>query len=83
MRLAVRACVAAGALALLAAVTTAPLSAQGITSASVRGQIIDETGQPVAGATVVLQNTSTGQRFQGVSRADGRYNIENVAVGGP
>jgi hypothetical protein len=83
MRLVVRACVAVGALALLAAVATVPLSAQGITTAAVRGQIVDETGQPVVGATVVLQNSSTGQRFQGVSRADGRYNIENVAVGGP
>ena len=83
MRLVVRACVALGAFLLLAAVASAPLSAQGLTTASVRGRIVDETGQPVASASVVLVNTSTGQRFMGVSREDGRYNIENVAVGGP
>jgi hypothetical protein len=83
MRLVVRACVAVGLLLLLAAGASVPLSAQGLTTAAVRGQIVDETGQPVAGASVVLLNTSTGQRFMGVSRDDGRYNIENAAVGGP
>lgn len=60
-----------------------PAAAQGVTTASVRGTIVDEAGQPVQGAAITLTNTRTGQRFQSVSRGDGRYNLENVAVGGP
>src|SRR5439155_13998858 len=43
----------------------------------------DNSGNPVAGVTLTLTNTSTGGRFAGTSRDDGRYAIENVAVGGP
>lgn len=83
MRVMVRACIAVGAFIVLAGASAVPLAAQGVTTAAVRGQIMDDTGQPVEGATIFLVNTSTGQRFQGISRANGRYNIENVAVGGP
>jgi hypothetical protein len=83
MRLQVRACVAAGALALLAVAVAGPLAAQGVTTAAVRGTILDEAGAPLSDVTLTLTNTSTGQRYAGVSRRDGRYNIENVAVGGP
>lgn len=83
MRLLVRACVAAGALALLAVAVAAPLAAQGVTTAAVRGTILDEAGGPLGEVTMTLTNTATGQRYTGVSRGDGRYNIENVAVGGP
>lgn len=74
----VAACVAA--LTLFAA---APLSAQGVTTAAVRGRLLDDTGSPVVGATILLTNRSTGQRFQATSRAGGLYNLENVAIGGP
>jgi hypothetical protein len=83
MRLQVRACVAAGALALLAVAAAGPLAAQGVTTAAVRGTILDEAGTPLSDVTLTLTNRSTGQRYAGVSRGDGRYNIENVAVGGP
>lgn len=76
---------AAGALALAAAALfyAAPAMAQGVTTASVRGRITDSTGAAVVGATIQLTNTSTGQQFQTQSRNDGRYNLENVPVGGP
>lgn len=61
----------------------ASLAAQGITTASVRGRVVDEQGAPVERVTITLLNVSTGQRFQGVSRSAGYYNLENVAVGGP
>ena len=57
--------------------------AQGVTTGALVGRLVDEPGAPVQGASLVLTNTSTGQRYLGVSRADGRFNIENVAVGGP
>ena len=83
MRCIVRACVTVGAVLLLVAGLSASVAAQGVTTASVRGTITDDMGTPVDGATVLLVNQSTGQRFSGISRADGRYNIENVPVGGP
>jgi len=83
MRSLVRACVTIGAAVLLVAGLSASVAAQGVTTASVRGTIMDDTGAPVDGATVLLVNQSTGQRYSGVSRGDGRYNIENVPVGGP
>src|SRR5881296_4624716 len=58
-------------------------TAQGITTGALVGRLMDESGAPVQGASLVLTNTSTGQRYVGASRADGRFNIENVAVGGP
>lgn len=61
----------------------ASLSAQGITTAALRGRVVDDTGAPVEGAEISLVNTSTGQRFAGISRGRGLFNIENVPVGGP
>src|SRR5438309_3915741 len=58
-------------------------SAQGVTSAAVRGKVTDDAGASVEGAVVSLQNGSTGQRFETRTRAAGIYNFENVAVGGP
>ncbi|MEO8449208.1 MAG: TonB-dependent receptor [Gemmatimonadota bacterium] len=58
-------------------------AAQGVTSAAVQGQITREGGGSVEGANILLTNTSTGVRVVTQSRANGRYNIENVQVGGP
>ena len=59
------------------------LSAQGVTSAAVVGRITQAGGVPVDGAVVTVLNTSTGGRWQAVTRASGRYFLENVATGGP
>jgi outer membrane receptor for ferrienterochelin and colicin len=70
-----------GTLALL--VAGRPVAAQGVTTGALVGRIVDEGGAPVQGASLVLTNRSTGQLYVSGSRADGRFNIENVAVGGP
>src|SRR2546421_10282377 len=57
--------------------------AQGVTSAAVAGRVTDESGAGVPGAVLTLVNSSTGQRYSRRSADDGRYNFENVAVGGP
>jgi len=69
------------ALALLAPVP--PAAAQGVTSGAVTGTISDDAGAGVTGATLTLTNGSTGQRYSGQARADGRFIFENVQVGGP
>ena len=73
----------AAALALALLTPIRPAAAQGVTTGAVTGLISDDAGAGVTGATVTLTNSSTGQRFSGNARADGRYSFENVAVGGP
>ena len=58
-------------------------AAQGVTSAAVAGRVTDDAGAAVASALITLTNASTGQRYSSRTSDDGRYNFENVAVGGP
>jgi hypothetical protein len=68
---------------LITVLSTPGAAAQGVTTAAVRGRVTDQSGAPIEGASVVLTNTSTGQRFRTTSRVQGFYGIENAAVGGP
>ncbi|HEV8265005.1 MAG TPA: TonB-dependent receptor [Gemmatimonadales bacterium] len=81
VRLSARWGAAALALALLAPVR--PAAAQGVTSGAIVGTITDDAGAGVPNAVLTLRNGSTGQRYSGQSRADGRFYFENVQVGGP
>ncbi|QQL49230.1 TonB-dependent receptor [Mucilaginibacter ginkgonis] len=70
-------------LALIAVATTQfKANAQGVTTASLNGIVSDSKG-PIPGATVTATHTPTGTVYTAVSRADGRYNIPNLRVGGP
>jgi outer membrane receptor protein involved in Fe transport len=71
-------------LAVLALVACAAVSgafAQGVTSASVRGHVLDEAGSPVDGAVITATNAATGARYVGRSRTGGLFNIENLSLG--
>jgi len=57
--------------------------AQGPTSAAIAGRIVDDRGLGVRGAEVVVTNQSTGTSMRAVSRAEGRYQIGGLEVGGP
>lgn len=76
-------CLSGFLLGLLIGGRPANTSGQGVTTGAVHGRVLDNNAQPVVGATVVLVNGSTGQRYQAVSRSNGVYTLENVAVGGP
>ena len=69
--------------ALALAFLPAGLAAQGTTTAAVQGTVLQPGGAPVAGATISVVNGSTGIRYAAVTRDNGRFNVENVAVGGP
>lgn len=57
--------------------------AQGVTTGSVAGIVLDGTGAPIANATVVALHVPSGTQYRAVSRASGAYTLPNVRVGGP
>ncbi|HEY0245353.1 MAG TPA: TonB-dependent receptor [Mucilaginibacter sp.] len=58
------------------------VNAQGVTTASVNGIVTDAKGT-VPGATVTITHLPTGTVYSTVTRADGRFNLPNLRVGGP
>lgn len=61
---------------------TRKANAQGVTTASVNGIVSDSKGA-IPGATVTVTHIPTGTAYATVTRADGRYNLPNLRVGGP
>ncbi|MEM8583734.1 MAG: carboxypeptidase regulatory-like domain-containing protein [Bacteroidota bacterium] len=60
------------------------VAAQGVTTASMYGRIIDgETGEPLIGATVQAIHTPSGSTYGNVTDIDGYYRIPGMRVGGP
>ncbi|MFS2189381.1 carboxypeptidase regulatory-like domain-containing protein [Mucilaginibacter sp. Mucisp84] len=57
--------------------------AQNVTTSSMSGTVVDEKGLPLPGVTITALHTPTGTNYSTVSRADGRYNLPNIRVGGP
>ncbi|MGH7543542.1 MAG: carboxypeptidase regulatory-like domain-containing protein, partial [Gemmatimonadota bacterium] len=49
------------------------LAQQGVTTGSIVGRIVDNTGAPLAGATVTARNVDTGTTRDVQTNADGRY----------
>ena len=58
-------------------------AAQGVTTGSIGGTVTDASGAPVAGASVIAIHTPSGTNYEATTRADGRYFIPNMRVGGP
>ena len=49
------------------------------TSRTVTGKVVDETGQPLAGALVTLTDSKTKAKDTVFTKKDGRYNFEDVS----
>jgi hypothetical protein len=58
------------------------VSAQGVTTASMNGTVTDSKGT-IPGATVSVTHLPTGTVYSTITRADGRFNLPNLRVGGP
>jgi len=75
------------ALALLTAgaivVSAAPASGQGVTTSSINGIVLDSSGQALPGVTVTATHEPSGTIYTALSRADGRFSVANMRVGGP
>jgi hypothetical protein len=76
----------AGALALgtmLLPATARVASAQGVTTGSMTGVVLDPNKQPVGGAEVIAIHLPSGTSYESVTRGDGRFFIPAMRVGGP
>jgi outer membrane receptor protein involved in Fe transport len=70
------------ALAPAAVLVAAPLGAQ-VTTASVAGRVLTEAGAPVTTGQVTAVHQPSGTTYRASTRADGRYTIPGMRVGGP
>jgi hypothetical protein len=57
-------------------------SAQQITT-EISGQVTDESGSPLGNATVTITDTRTGSSQNFTTNAEGLFNAQNLATGGP
>jgi hypothetical protein len=58
-------------------------AAQGVTTGNMTGTVTDPQKQPVQGAQVIAIHVPSGTSYEGVTRADGRFSIPGMRVGGP
>ena len=72
-------------LAVLAAglAASSRLHAQGVTTATLAGQVTRVDGSPLFGGRVTAVHEPSGTTYQGITRSDGRYTIPGMRVGGP
>ncbi len=62
---------------------TTDVMAQGSTTSSMNGRVLDQNGQAVPGATVIAVHEPTGSQFGNVTDPNGNYRLNNMNVGGP
>lgn len=68
--------------AIAAGAFTTVASAQ-VTTGSIRGLVTDADSRPIEGARIVAVHTPSGTQYIGVTRADGKFNIPGMRIGGP
>ncbi|GAA0866484.1 TonB-dependent receptor [Sphingopyxis soli] len=66
----------------VATVVAAPAQAQQITT-GIQGQVNDDAGAPIGGATVIITDTRTGATRTFTTGSDGRFNATGLVTGGP
>ncbi len=57
--------------------------AQGVTTGTISGRITDSKGITLPGVTIVAVHQPSGSKYSTSTRADGRFNLPGVRVGGP
>lgn len=69
------------ALAMCQAAT--PAGAQGVTTGSISGVVTTDQQKPVPGATIIAIHGPSATSYETTTRADGRFSIPGMRVGGP
>ena len=69
-------------LAVVALFCTAIAFSQGVTTSAISGQVTDENGEPLGGATVVAVHVPTGSTYGAATDFDGYYRISGMRAGG-
>lgn len=59
------------------------ISAQGVTTSNIQGNVKDDTGLPLPDATILATHVPTGAKYGTTSNARGQFNLENLKTGGP
>ena len=57
--------------------------AQGVTTGSITGIVVDAQKLPVPGVTVTALHEPSGTTYETVTHGDGRFSIPGMRVGGP
>ena len=60
-----------------------PALGQGVTTATMRGQVVDETDQPLPGANVIAVHQPSGSQYGTTTNPNGQFTLPNMRVGGP
>ena len=70
-------------LAVVFFMTSSAIFAQGSTTSSINGKVVDaNTGDPLPGANVLVVQNATGTRYGASTDLDGNYRISNMRVSG-
>ena len=62
---------------------TSSIFAQGVTTSSINGKVIDNNDDPLPGASVVAIHVPTGTKYGAATDLDGFFRISNMRAGGP
>ncbi len=60
-----------------------PVAAQGVTTGSISGSVMDDKNQPLYGANVTAVHEASGTYYGAVTTVSGAFTILNMRVGGP
>lgn len=69
--------------AFVAFLIAASAFSQGVTTSAIGGQVTDNLGEPLPGASVVAIHTPSGTKYGAATDFDGFYRISGMRTGGP
>lgn len=65
------------------ALISSGLFAQGITTASISGSVVDGNSEKLFGANVIAEHTPSGTKYGTITNDEGRFRLPNLRIGGP